>query len=169
MRQKIPALIISLLAAISLANAINKSLPAEQQRVDYDKPVTLTGVIIREWDMSFVDSDQSPLQDPKEVARVVAAHPADKSKLLHNPVLHLILRLDAPITVQKGADYGLHPEERAVHEIDIGGGPADKLQIAVNAFGKLRFTITGKLSHANTVHHLRSIMMEVAAIKPVGK
>jgi hypothetical protein len=34
MRQKIPALVISLLAAIFLANAINKAMPAEKQRPD---------------------------------------------------------------------------------------------------------------------------------------
>jgi hypothetical protein len=166
MYHKIHVPTIRLIAVIFLVVTVNNVLPAEPKLVDYDKPVTLTGVIIREWDMSFVDSDQSPLQDPKEVARIVATHPVDKSRP-HTPVLHLILHLDTPITVQKGADDGLHPEERAIYEIDLGGGPADKLRIVGKALGKGHFVVTGKLWHAETVHHLRNIMMEVTDIKPL--
>ena len=162
MRQKIPALIISLIMAVYLANAIDKAIPAEPKQLQYSEVITLTGTITREYDMSFVDSDQGPLSDPDKVARAVAdykhTHPANKSRL-HESVPHFILHLDNSITVREGAKDDLHPAERAVSEIDLGSVAVDDKDL-----GKRRFQVTGKLWHANTVHHLRPIMMEVGAV-----
>lgn len=159
----------SLLFAAIAAIAIAAGAPPAggPQAVEYDKPVTLTGTITREYDMSFVDSDQGPLSDPKEVARVVAQarkeHPVDNSRP-HDPIPHYILHLDKPITVPEGAHDDLHPEERNVSEIDLDGTTT----VPVDALGKGKFVVTGKLWHAETVHHLRPIEMTVSSLKPAG-
>jgi hypothetical protein len=167
MRQKIPALIVSLLAAIYIANAIDKAFPAETRRVEYDKLLTLAGTVTREYDMSFVNGGRSPVTDPREAARIAAeyrrAHPADKSHL-HEPIPHLILHLDKPIAVQKGIGDGLHDAQRAVREIDLGtAGVPDQ------ALGSRLFAVTGKLRGADTVHHLRPVVMEVVSILPAAR
>lgn len=163
MQKKIPALVVSLIIAIYLANAIDRAFPAEPGKgVPYGGLITLTGKITREYDMSFVDSDQGPLGDPDKVARAVAdykrTHPADKSRL-HEPIPHFILHLDKPISVREGERDGVHPAEGAVSEIDLG-----PVAVPEKDLGKREFAVTGKLWHANTVHHLRPIMMEVKSI-----
>lgn len=165
MQQKIPALVVSLIIAIYLANAIDRAFPAEPARGEpapYGELITLTGTITREYDMAFVDSDQGPLSDPDKVARAVAdyrrTHPADPSRL-HEPIPHFILHLEKPLAVREGERDGLHPAEEAVSEIDLGSVAVDDKDL-----GKRRFQVTGKLWHANTVHHLRAIMMEVKSI-----
>jgi hypothetical protein len=135
---------------------------AEPERLVLGEPVALTGTIIREFDMSFVDSDLGPIQDPKEVARAVAEarrrNPVDESRP-HKPSPHLILRLDKPISVrtQSGED-----EKRNISEIDLGGS-AHRIQ--EKEFGKTRFVVSGTLWRAETVHHLRPVMMEVTTLK----
>lgn len=142
------------------------------REVDYGKPVTLAGTITAEYDMSFVDSDLSPLKDPKAVARAVAdaerKHPHGKSKL-KRPVRHFILRLDQPLVIREGTDDGLHPEMHNVREIDLGTPAMGRYRIPDEALGKVRFTVTGRLWHASTVHHLRPIMMDVTQLRPVAE
>lgn len=170
MNQKIHALIISLIVATSVVVAIDRSLPVEPQALEYDKQVTLSGSLTREYDMSYIDSDLSPMTDPDAVERAVIEarrkHPADKPAL-HAAIAHFILHLDKPIALRNGPADGLHPAAQEIVEIDLGSIPPAQFQLFADALGKTRFTIAGKLWHANTVHHLRAIMMEVVDIVPV--
>jgi hypothetical protein len=141
------------------------------ETIRYERPLTLTGVFIREWDMSWVDSDLSPMQDSKEVAKAVAE--ARRNGTLddsrpHDPVPHLILRLDKPISVSGLKGNDLYPEERNVREIDVQDASDDQKFLKVvtdKDLGRTRFAVTGTLWHANTVHHLRPVMMTTTGVK----
>jgi len=158
--------IIFLFALMGLPTVIQ----ASPQWVDYDKPISLEGTINREFDMSFVDGDMSPLTDPKEVAKAVAKakqeHPAKDWKP-HDPSPHWILHLDEPISVRSGPTDDLHPEERNIQEIDLSGNGIWKIEIPHGTLGKARFRITGRLFHSVTVHHLRTIVMDVTDVHRV--
>ena len=135
---------------------------SEPKVLSYGKPVSLTGTVVREFDLAFVDSDHSPTQDVKEVTRVVAEakrkRPADESKL-HEPSPHLILRLDHPVSLQVD---GTQPKEANVSEIDLGGS---EHRFKEKELGKARFVASGSLWHAETVHHLRPVMMNVISLE----
>ena len=170
MRQKIPALLISLLGAIFLANAINKALPsAPPQPLQYDRAVTLTGTLTQEFDMAFVDASVAPLKDPA-VAEMVATearrdHPGGTT--LRAPIPHLILRLDKPVSVQAAGNA--LPAARDIAEIDLGDIPSGQFHLYGVATGSGRYTVTGTLSHASNEHHLRPLVLQVAEIKPAGQ
>jgi hypothetical protein len=170
MRQKIPALLISLLAAIYLANAINNALPRPPARLQYDRTVTLTGTLAREFDMAFVGDSYAPTQDATgaelAAAEALRNHPAS-GPVLRAPIPHLILRLDKPVTVQKGGG-GSFPAERDVMEIDLGDLASGQFHIYGEALGNERYTVTGRLLHASTEHQLRAVTLEVADIRPAG-
>jgi hypothetical protein len=116
--------------------------------------------------MSFVDSDIGPLNNPEEVARAVAEarrrHPVDKSRP-HNPIPHLILRLEKPISIKEKPGEPLYPEERNISEIDLGGTGN---RVRKDQLGHTRFIVTGTLWHAHNVHHLRPIQMSVSSLEP---
>ncbi|MDB6171455.1 MAG: hypothetical protein JWL59_766 [Chthoniobacteraceae bacterium] len=121
----------------------------------YDKPATLTGTVSMLYDMSFVDSDMSPVKDP---AGIKAKHPITDSSLPHKPVRHWILTLEHPISVSPGKTDGL----QNVSEIDLGAGEL-KLKNGDHV------TVTGKLWPAATVHHLRPVMMTKSSIASTPK
>jgi hypothetical protein len=132
--------------------------------LSYNQPVTLTGTIVREWDMTFVDSDLGPMQDAKAVARAVAEarrRETDPSKS-HEAFPHLILRLDHAVSVLPKSGDSLNEAEHKVTEIDLSAiqrGQPEK------EWGKTRYTVSGSLSHAMTVHHLRPVTMKVTDLK----
>ncbi len=138
------------------------SLRAEE--LHYETPVTLKGMVTVLYDMSFVDSDMSPVKDLKGTK---VKFPDPEKADLQKPVRHLILKLEQPISVAAGENDGLHPEVKNITEIDLGGSAlsADKIQITDGS----SVSVTGKLWHANTVHHLREIMMNVSSIIPTKK
>ncbi|RYD79691.1 MAG: hypothetical protein EOP84_12725 [Verrucomicrobiaceae bacterium] len=137
----------------------------EPESLSYETPVTIAGTIVREFDMSFVDSDLSPLQNPREVARAVAEArrrgPVQDSKQ-REPHAHFILRLEKPVSIRAESPDKFHPEERNVSEIDLGGSVQG---ITEMDFGKTRYVVSGTLSPAMTVHHLRPITMKVTTLK----
>ncbi len=130
----------------------------------FGKPVTLGGTVIREFDMSFVDSDLSPIRNPAEVAQAVAEakskHAADPARV-GKPVPHLILQLERPITVTS-ADP-VHTKAHEIREIDLLGGGANG--VTEKELGKARFVVSGTLWEAETVHHLRPVIMIVTGIE----
>lgn len=138
-----------------LIGGFSRAPAAEPQWLNYDEPVTLTGTIVREYDMSFVDGDLGPLKDPKAVAKAVAEArrkgPVDESRP-HEPLLHWILRLEKPISV-RGKPENYSPEELNVTEIDLGGIGRDKVRIARKAEGRTRFVV---LRHAVAFPHRAS-------------
>jgi hypothetical protein len=144
-------------------------MSAEPERLDYDVPVVLTGKIVREFDMSFVDDDLPPLRDPKEVAQAVAAAakkpPGDPARF-REPSPHLILQLDRPIWVRGKPGDPSYPEERNVSEVDLGGSPQ---AVKDSDLGKTQFVVSGMLWHSHTVHHLRPIMMKVTDLSRAQK
>lgn len=156
--QRLPTRLVPLIMAGSIYAVDSESL-------SYEKPVSLTGIIVREFDMSFVDSDLGPIQDPKEVARAVAEarrkQPIEESKP-HDPAPHFILRLKNPISIRAESGDEFHPEERNISEIDLGGSVQG---VTEEELGKTRFVASGTLSRANTVHHLRPVMMQVIRLK----
>ncbi|MHA3770053.1 hypothetical protein ACXR0O_00785 [Verrucomicrobiota bacterium sgz303538] len=156
-----------LLTRFLLLIMVGSIYAADSESLSYEKPVSLTGTIVREFDMSFVDSDLGPIQDPKEVARAVAEarrkHPIEESKP-HEPFPHFILRLEKPISLRAESADGLHPEERNISEIDLGGSVQG---VTEKDLGKTRFVVSGTLSDAMTVHHLRPVIMQVITLKRV--
>ena len=120
--------------------------------------------------MSFVNSDISPVTDPKE-AEKLAKQERKKGPPLgafpKEPVLHWILRLDSPISMRDGHNDS-YPEERNISEIDMGGpGINEGIHIGRRAYGTTHFLVSGKLWHACTIHHLRQAMLELSRIKPM--
>jgi hypothetical protein len=77
-----------------------------------------------------------------------------------------ILRLDAPISVRaadsKDSDF-LQPEKN-VREVFLSLLPEGSEE-RVDALVDKHVEITGKLDHANTVHHLRPVMIDVSTIR----
>ncbi len=73
----------------------------------------------------------------------------------------MILRLDRPISVRGKSGDPLAKEEREVSEIDLGGRTEG---VRDEDIGKTRFIVSGTLRHAETVHHLRPIIMEVTGV-----
>ncbi|HWB60500.1 MAG TPA: hypothetical protein VG733_13475 [Chthoniobacteraceae bacterium] len=175
MRQKLSALGISLLAAICIVNAINRALPARQPvppRLQYDRTVTLTGSLSREFDMAFVDGSLAPTKDADAAEKVAGEELRDNpsgTPVLRAPIPHLILRLDKPITVQKNGNDGF-PAEQNITEIDLGDVPYGRFQIYADSLDNGRhFAVTGTLSHSSTDHHLRAITLNVADIRAVAQ
>jgi hypothetical protein len=108
-----PALLVQILAALLLVGGFDCAIASETRWVDYNRSAKLSGIIRREFDMSFVDSDMSPLTDPKEVAKAVKAaqHNPAAGAISREAVPHWILQLDKPISLRKGADGDSYPEE----------------------------------------------------------
>ena len=173
MRQKIPGLVLSLLMAVCLANAIDRAIPEgtqqEQGRLQYDRTVTLTGTLSREFDMAFVGGSYAPTENAGAAelasAEALRYHPS-KAPQLRAPIPHLILRLDQPVEVQKGKGETA-PAEREVSEIDLGDLPDGEFHVYAEALGQGRYAVTGRLLHASTEHQLRAITLAVADIKGI--
>lgn len=162
---------IAILALLCLAEAGQKKTTAPIY--EYHTPVSLVGTITREYDMAFVDSDLSPMTDPEKVNRAVVEAqrkwPDDKTGT-RVPSPHLILHLEQPIALREPLnrnESGLEPAEKNVTEIDLGA--ESKMAVAEKDLGKVKFVVTGKLWHGNTVHHLRAVMMEVSGVGLAGK
>ena len=164
-----PSKITCILGALCLTSAFD-CIAAEPRWLDYNRPVKLSGIIVKEFDMSFVNSDISPVTDPKE-AEKLAKQERKKGPPLgafpKEPVLHWILRLDSPISMRDGHNDS-YPEERNISEIDMGGpGINEGIHIGRRAYGTTHFLVSGKLWHACTIHHLRQAMLELSRIKPM--
>ena len=104
--------------------------------------VTLTGTIVEE---GYGD-DPSPI---------------DRGKFAW------ILRLDRTVSVPAKPGDEIDTDEKNVKEIHLVVDHA-KFPVSKADFGKTRFTATGTLYHAHTVHHLRPILMFVSNLKPDG-
>ena len=130
--------VIKLLLVAALALHAMDLLADEAKQVAYEPAiVTLSGTIVEE---GYGDD----------------ATPMDRGKRA------LILRLDQPISVSAKPDDEINPEEKNVREVHLMLKPP----LPKIASGKTRFSATGTLFHAHTVHHLRPIVMTVSELKP---
>jgi Domain of unknown function (DUF4431) len=134
------AVIKALLAAtLTLQLAVLQADEAKQ--VSYEPAVvTLTGTIIEE---GYGD-------DPA---------PIDRGKRAW------ILHLAEPISVPAKPGDEIDTEEKNVREVHLNLAEV-KRPLPKVALGKTRFSATGTLYHAHTVHHLRPIVMMVSELKP---
>jgi hypothetical protein len=128
----------AILAAILLCSTVLRG--KEAKSVAYDPAVvTLVGTIVEE---GYGD-DPSPIDRGKRA---------------------WILHLDRPISVAANPSDKIDVEEENVTEVHLNVDHA-KHPIPKASLGKTRYTATGTLYHAHTVHHLRPIVMLVSVLK----
>jgi hypothetical protein len=162
------ALVLS--AAFSLTtHGENTNQEAPVTPLQYETPVTLSGVLIREWDMSWVGTGDTPnTQDPKVAAAAEAQAANLNDDRPHKPSLHYILKLTQPISLVAGSEPDANPAESKITEIDIIVLNSNLPQkVKDKDFGKKQFRVTGTLEHANTVHQLRPVIILAKSINAV--
>ena len=119
---------------------------AEQRWLTYGQQVTLKGRLLKRHHTEWLD-----MLGETEEAKERSKWPA------------YVVRLNVPISV-RDADGGLLQKERNVREVYLSLLPDGSEKLVNSLVGK-HVTITGKLDHANTVHHPRPVMADVASIR----
>ena len=122
---------------------------AERRWLEYRQEVTIQGRLLKQRHTEWLDMLPNPAEGRKRAKW--AAY---------------ILRLDAPVSVRAtdSEDASFLETEQNVREVFLSLLPEVSEKLVDSLVGK-HVTVTGKLDHATTVHHLRLVMIDVSAIR----